>query len=71
MALLDLFSPSRSLVARTRPGLSIVRMFDVWRSRRALAQLDETRLQDIGIDPAAAQREARKPVWDVPENWRN
>jgi uncharacterized protein YjiS (DUF1127 family) len=31
--------------------------------RRALAALDERRLADIGVSPADAAREARKPFW--------
>lgn len=43
----------------------------LWRSRRALARLDSRALEDIGISGKAAQREARRGVWDVPDNWKN
>lgn len=33
------------------------------RSRRALAQLDERGLRDIGLDRATAADEAAKPFW--------
>ena len=41
-----------------------------WRQRRALDRLDEAALNDIGISRAEAQKESRKPVWDVPAHWR-
>lgn len=52
-------------------GFSITRMIDVWRSRRALAQLDTHRLDDIGLDPKRAAKEEAKPIWDVPATWRD
>lgn len=33
------------------------------RTRRALAQLDDHLLQDIGVDPRAAHSEARRMFW--------
>jgi uncharacterized protein YjiS (DUF1127 family) len=33
------------------------------RGRRALRQLDEWLLKDIGVSRAEAEREARKPFW--------
>lgn len=33
------------------------------RTRRALAQLDGHLLDDIGVDPRAARREARRMFW--------
>ena len=45
-------------------------LFSVWRQRRALANLDEAALRDIGVTRAEAQAEASRPVWDVPETWR-
>ena len=41
----------------------------VWRSRRALAKLDERGLQDIGVTLEEAKREASLTVWDVPASW--
>lgn len=34
--------------------------------RRALRQLDERQLKDIGLSRADALREASRPFWDVP-----
>lgn len=42
----------------------------VWRSRRALAQLDARALEDIGVSAAQARAESRLGIWDVPANWR-
>ncbi|MEO9572667.1 MAG: DUF1127 domain-containing protein [Tateyamaria sp.] len=49
---------------------SLTTLFSVWRSRRALAQLDANALADIGISAKSAHKEAAKPIWDVPANWR-
>lgn len=43
----------------------------VTRQRRALARLDAHQLADLGLSPEAAQREANRPIWDVPANWRD
>ena len=39
------------------------------RQRRALASLEPHLLEDIGLTAADAGREARRPLWDAPENW--
>lgn len=38
--------------------------------RRQLAQLDATRLADLGISFDQAQQEAARPFWDVPGFWQ-
>ncbi|GFE65621.1 DUF1127 domain-containing protein [Litoreibacter roseus] len=43
--------------------------WDLYRQRRALLQLDETQLKDIGITAAEAETEANRPVWDAPSYW--
>jgi uncharacterized protein YjiS (DUF1127 family) len=60
-----------------RPGLSLsglaerILAFDsLWRQRRALAALDSTRLEDLGICAKTALNEAKKPIWDAPNSWR-
>jgi uncharacterized protein YjiS (DUF1127 family) len=40
-----------------------------WRQRRALEQLDDTLLHDIGRSRDEAQAEAKRPIWDVPGHW--
>lgn len=61
----------------TRPELRALRVtlpLGAWvrvaRERRALAQMDERRLRDLGIDPAEAVREAARPFWDLPKGRR-
>ncbi len=58
--------------AAGRPGLLArlrLRMTHV-RHRRRLRDLSDHILDDIGIDRATAEREASRPVWDVPDGWR-
>lgn len=47
-----------------RRGRALVRL---WlrraRTRRALAELDERLLRDVGLDPMTARAEARLPFW--------
>ncbi|HEU0221497.1 MAG TPA: DUF1127 domain-containing protein [Paracoccaceae bacterium] len=64
---------AESLAARARlPALADIAlrlavMFATWsdraKSRRDLAEMDDTRLQDIGISRLEAYREAAKPFW--------
>lgn len=42
----------------------------VWVQRRALARLSDAHLCDIGLSRKQANREAKRPIWDVPANWR-
>ncbi|AVL54594.1 DUF1127 domain-containing protein [Roseobacter denitrificans] len=42
----------------------------LWKSRRALAKLDDRALNDVGISRAEADREAQLTVWDVPAAWK-
>ncbi|SMR70786.1 Uncharacterized conserved protein YjiS, DUF1127 family [Aliiroseovarius halocynthiae] len=39
------------------------------RERVALSQLDDHRLKDLGLTRAEADREAGRPIWDVPAHW--
>jgi uncharacterized protein YjiS (DUF1127 family) len=41
------------------------------RERRELRLLDDHLLRDIGLTRAEADKEAARPVWDAPNNWRN
>ena len=52
------------------PRFSLTTLLSVWRSRRTLAQLDAHALADIGVSAKSAHKEAVKPIWDVPANWR-
>ncbi len=56
---------------RRRPRL--VALFDwlsVARQRRALAELDDHMLRDIGLTRREVARETDRPFWDVPPLWR-
>lgn len=39
------------------------------RSRTDLRSLDAHMLHDVGLTAAEAQKEAKRPVWDVPVHW--
>lgn len=55
-----------------RPSLNLlgtlVKMTAIYRQRRQLAQLDDTRLADLGITRAQAMSEANRSVWEVVGN---
>lgn len=55
--------PPQSLLSR------FVQARAVARQRKALAQLDDTILSDIGITRAQAEHESERPVWDAPQHW--
>ncbi|MDA7426771.1 DUF1127 domain-containing protein [Thalassococcus lentus] len=59
-----------ALSARPSIGRIVSQWAAVARQRRALAQLDETALRDVGINPREAASEAARPFWDAPSNWR-
>lgn len=48
----------------------ITHWLNVARSRRALAALDATQLEDLGISASEAREEAARPFWDAPSRWR-
>jgi uncharacterized protein YjiS (DUF1127 family) len=45
------------------PLAAFMRWYDRYLQRRALAELDERMLRDIGVSRSAAAREIRKPFW--------
>jgi hypothetical protein len=49
---------------------AIVKAVAVLRQRRALARLDDAALKDLGLTAGDVNAEIRRPVWDVPSNWR-
>ncbi|MCA8883396.1 MAG: DUF1127 domain-containing protein [Rhodobacteraceae bacterium] len=55
---------------RLHPLRLLRSMMSLRRQRRALAQLDDHLLHDIGITREEARTEAARPVWDVPAHWR-
>ena len=66
---------SISRISLTRPAkgrrVPLGWYLGLWRQRRALAQLDAHRLDDIGLTRAEAQAEAARPIWDAPAHWRH
>ncbi|MEM9319257.1 MAG: DUF1127 domain-containing protein [Pseudomonadota bacterium] len=54
-----------------RPGLAaqVVKVFDLWRQRRALSQLDDRLLRDVGLTQEQAKAEIKRPIWDAPSSW--
>lgn len=44
--------------------------FSALRQRRALRQLDDAALHDIGVTRSQANAEANRSFWDVPAHWR-
>lgn len=53
-----------------RRGVALTQILDVWRQRQHLKSLDGAALEDIGLSRKDAESEARRPIWDVPANWR-
>lgn len=49
---------------------TLLNAIDLHAQRRALGKLTDDQLADIGLDRTSAQSEAKRPIWDVPANWR-
>jgi uncharacterized protein YjiS (DUF1127 family) len=45
------------------PLAAFMRWYDRYLQRRALAELDDRMLRDIGLTRSQAEREIRKPFW--------
>lgn len=52
------------------PIAALARLIEVSRQRRALRQLDDRALNDIGVTRAQADRESARVAWDAPEHWQ-
>lgn len=70
MTALNISLPSRAAA----PKLSLMQRilsFETLRKERVeLSKLSDAQLKDIGITPDQARKEARRPAWDLPENWQ-
>ncbi len=64
MATLTYYRPAAAATRR-----SLRSLLDLHRSRRALAQLDDAALNDLGLTRAQANAEAARPFWDMPAAW--
>lgn len=45
-------------------------MAEIRRQRRALRDLSDHLLKDIGLSAQDARDETERPAWDVPAHWR-
>ena len=63
---------SRTATRSARKGLleTLLTWTGLSRQRRALADLADTQLRDIGVSRSEAETEANRAVWDVPHQWR-
>lgn len=66
MSAVDTIAPIRQNGRRRLPLSGFLGLF---RQRRRLARLDDAALRDLGLTREEALREARRPVWDVPDHW--
>lgn len=60
--------------ARKQPRTLLQRFFgfaELRRQRLDLSRLSEDQLLDVGLHRGCADKEARRPFWDAPENWRD
>ena len=69
MALMD-FGTVSATRGRRPLRVALSTRLALWKSRRALAKLDDRALTDVGISRAEADREAQMTVWDVPTTWK-
>ena len=69
MAMLNCPSLSDVSAPVRRRRIGPLDLLALWRQRRRLAELDARMLSDIGVTPAEAEREARRPVWYAPHHW--
>lgn len=53
-----------------RPLVLMTQAIELAHQRAALARLDTTALNDIGVSPKDAHREAQRGFWDIPAHWR-
>lgn len=55
--------PTQSLLSRFIQARALARQ------RKALANLEDSMLSDIGITRAQAEHESERPVWGAPQHW--
>ena len=63
------YAPSRPRAGRGFVA-TILSLLSLQKSRHDLSQLDQNMLKDIGLTEFEAESEGKRPIWDVPANWR-
>ena len=64
------FTCSAALSRPAHRKTGLMGYINLYRQRRALAALDDTRLADLGLSRRDAEVEASRPVWDAPAHWK-
>ena len=64
------FTCSAALPRPVHRKTGLMGYINLYRQRRALAALDDTRLADLGLSRRDAEVEASRPVWDAPAHWK-
>jgi len=64
------FTANLARISPSRTGRSLFDYLDLYRQRRALADLSPELLDDIGVASEQANHEAERPVWDAPAHWK-
>lgn len=49
--------------------ITVQRSAALARQRKALQNLDDDALRDIGLSRSEAEAEAERPIWDAPDHW--
>ena len=58
------------LISRYRNARkSVMDYIDLYRQRRALEEMDDAQLKDIGLTRDDVRKEAARPFWDAPGHW--
>ena len=72
---MTLFQSARRALRRpASPGRILSHIWHahrIWQERQSLTNMGPSLLDDIGINRAEAMAEAARPIWDVPQTWRN
>ena len=63
------YAPSRQRAGRGHVA-TLFSLLSLQKSRSDLSKLDPHLLEDIGLTDFEAQKEGKRPIWDVPTNWR-
>ena len=63
------YAPSRPRAGRGFVA-TVLSLLSLQKSRHDLSKLDAHMLNDIGLTNYEAECEGKRPIWDVPTNWR-